>query len=363
MMSLDDSLHSSSDSSYHYQSDSSDLFDDDGLHQSDMPPPLYNQEPLPCPICLEAKVEEGLALILPTCHHSFCTTCFLTYLETRIGEGGADAVSCPHIFEETGVQCNSLVGDEVLKEIMDAAAFRRFMGRKDIAFVRKSVDYHHCPTPDCTNIVLCKSFVGLSDLAEQSNVEVPRICDCFKCGRTSCLSCGASPFHMNKTCEEHDVLCRVLKDHQMESRSRFQEHIRSRGLQSVHQVMDDRRLLPFGMETFMKSFRGAGHLGGVDRSRANEETRYDFSPCRNVTDNNNHYEVHLENMKRCRRCGHGIELNGGCLKMKCICGYRFCYNCGSENAQCGCTNCFHGFFDQVTGRVDFKGLRSTKSYT
>jgi hypothetical protein len=88
------------------------------------------------------------------------------------------------------------------------------MDRKDIAFARKSGDYHHCPTPGCTNIVLCKSFVGMSDLAEHSNVDMPRICDCFKCGRTSCLSCGASPFHMNITCEEHKVLRRVLKDDQ-----------------------------------------------------------------------------------------------------------------------------------------------------
>lgn len=27
----------------------------------------------------------------------------------------------------------------------------------------------------------------------------------------------------------------------------------------------------------------------------------------------------------------------GCFKMKCRCGYRFCFKCGSENAQCECT--------------------------
>ena len=64
-----------------------------------------------------------------------------------------------------------------------------------------------------------------------------------------------------------------------------------------------------------------------------------------------------------RRCGSAIQKAEGCLKMKCRCGYRFCFSCGSENAQCNCTPCDHGFIDNITGYGDFEGLHQVKSYT
>ena len=38
------------------------------------------------------------------------------------------------------------------------------------------------------------------------------------------------------------------------------------------------------------------------------------------------------NIKICKKCGNGVVLGTGCNKMKCRCGYRFCIQCGSENA-------------------------------
>jgi hypothetical protein len=58
-------------------------------------------------------------------------------------------------------------------------------------------------------------------------------------------------------------------------------------------------------------------------------------------------------IRACRRCGNGIELAEGCLKMMCRCGYRFCFKCGSENAACGCTPFYHiGFTDNLTGALE-----------
>ena len=105
---------------------------------------------------------------------------------------------------------------------------------------------------------------------------------------------------------------------------------------------------------------------GPDRSRANEEAKYDFNieTTNNSNDGNDNAQSDLPgNIKRCRRCGNGVELQSGCLKMKCLCGYRFCYQCGSENAQCDCTPAHHGFTDNRTGMGDFSGLREGKSYT
>ena len=69
------------------------------------------------------------------------------------------------------------------------------------------------------------------------------------------------------------------------------------------------------------------------------------------------------NIRVCARCHAGVTKASGCDKMKCRCGYRFCYQCGSENAQCGCTPSSHGFIDNTTGRGDFSDLRNAMSPT
>lgn len=61
-------------------------------------------------------------------------------------------------------------------------------------------------------------------------------------------------------------------------------------------------------------------------------------------------------VRRCARCGTGVQKSSGCNKLKCRCGYRFCYVCGSENAQCLHTPFFHGFIDNLTGYGDFSDL-------
>ena len=68
-------------------------------------------------------------------------------------------------------------------------------------------------------------------------------------------------------------------------------------------------------------------------------------------------------IKRCPRCSNGIVKESGCDKLKCRCGYRFCFGCGSENAQCPCTPAYHGFIDNITGGGDFTHLADTISPT
>mmetsp|Transcript_27871 Transcript_27871/g.50412 ORF Transcript_27871/g.50412 Transcript_27871/m.50412 type:complete len:342 (+) Transcript_27871:219-1244(+) len=335
----DDDDDSEFESNYEYTSSD----DDDSIHEH-QEASLFNQEPVSCTICREERVEEGCALILPACSHSFCVDCFATYVEIQIGQGNADSITCPFILDDAGDEksgssggreinkrCNASVGMDVLREIMTQEKYERLMQQKDSAFVRKNVDYHHCPTPDCINIVLCK-------LVDMDNNEGGggggRICDCFKCGHTSCLTCGARPFHAKKTCEEHREEQRIMRIRKQQRELQRQRH-----------------WMP----------------ATADRSRANEETKYDFQIEPNGSNDHDSAENvsdALENVKRCRRCGNGVELQpGGCLKMKCICGYRFCYQCGSENAQCDCTPSHHGFTDNRTGGGDFSGLREAKSHT
>lgn len=68
-------------------------------------------------------------------------------------------------------------------------------------------------------------------------------------------------------------------------------------------------------------------------------------------------------IKLCRRCGQGVVKEVGCHKLKCRCGYRFCWVCESENAQCGCTPSYHGFHDNVAGYAIFDNLQAKQSPT
>jgi hypothetical protein len=325
---------------------------------------LYNQEPAYCPICCET-VDEGCALLL-LCGHSFCLTCFLTYLQTRVGEGDADAIGCPHVLETTRI-CKAIVGDDILREIMDPDEWNKWRDFRNDAFVRKNVDYHHCPTPDCANIVLCKTVVdeeghldpNNNNNSSQQSIRVPRICDCFKCGRTSCLSCGASPFHTNQTCQQH----KQLQEFQDRERKRqYEERVRDRRAFSL--FVEPMRMTNDEHQPTeqMLQARATGELGLYRRQNPLDDTPYEFQP--DISEeNDDQHSLLPQSIKQCRRCGNGIELSDGCLKIKCICGYRFCYQCGSENAQCSCTASGHGFLDPVTGRGDFLGLNQEKSAT
>ena len=54
----------------------------------------------------------------------------------------------------------------------------------------------------------------------------------------------------------------------------------------------------------------------------------------------------------CQSCGARIEkIEGGCDMMECLCGWRFCYRCGSQGANCSCTPAHHYFWDNVLGRT------------
>jgi hypothetical protein len=67
-------------------------------------------------------------------------------------------------------------------------------------------------------------------------------------------------------------------------------------------------------------------------------------------------QLHAQGFRKCPKCGawiekgpsmeaFGITLAEGCDKMTCRCGCKFCFKCGSLNANCNCTGADHGFFD------------------
>jgi len=86
--------------------------------------------------------------------------------------------------------------------------------------------------------------------------------------------------------------------------------------------------------------------------------------CRNEQLTRSYIELNKAQMRPCGRCGTVVmKKEGGCAKMKCRCGYRFCFVCGIENATCGHTPAHHGFTDNITGHGDFVDLKNEKSPT
>lgn len=322
-----------------YEYDDTDVGFDDGLSSSakkasqddDL---IYNIDPVQCPICFTTATNSGSAIKLPCCHW-FCTSCFQTYIQAQVGEGKAGKILCPMPAKE----CGKSLSQELLNEVLDSESQARMEYLRQSAFVLANPDYHHCPTPDCTNVVYWKPGTGSTGEAA--------IADCFKCNRVSCLKCGASPFHTSQTCEEHKETLLALRELRKRTFSSYTAQRPPLGQASQ-------------IEEVIEAFRlKRQRTNPVDRSRAGEERRFGFE----VSSPPDEASFGDLNIKSCRRCGNGIELSDGCLKMKCRCGYRFCFQCGSENAQCNCTPSHHGFEDNLTGRADFAGLRDTESYT
>lgn len=54
--------------------------------------------------------------------------------------------------------------------------------------------------------------------------------------------------------------------------------------------------------------------------------------------------------RQCGNCGNRIEKHDGCDLMECLCGYRFCFECGRQGGDCHCTPEHHVFWDNVCHR-------------
>eukprot|EP00984_Skeletonema_dohrnii_P004877 scaffold1718_cov81-Skeletonema_dohrnii-CCMP3373.AAC.5 len=304
--------------------------------------------------------DDGCALILPNCGHSLCVDCFTKYVETEVGQGNADNIKCPF--------CNEAVTMDVIKEVVDEVSFQRLERLKDAAFVLKNPDYHHCPTPDCGNIVMCGYALGHEFPSVQEAAAAaaapPRICDCFKCGKTSCLLCGAS-FHEGLTCDEYE-----LQQREEELQRQAANIIGNAYLRFRQRPNRGRPDMDMDVEEFLGRNQSRGLLGrfamGMRRilmvmMTQTQENDYEFelnaaeSSTLGITNTSSGGvdSISTNNIKRCQQCGNGIERSSGCLHMKCRCGYEFCYKCGanldagSSILLCSMLHAYSSFDDKI----------------
>lgn len=134
-----------------------------------------------CSICCEPCLR-GTSVQLSCGHGWYCTTCMLRHVEARLDLGNVQ-ISCP--------ECPSFVNEADLRRLLPSAVMDRLLSQSLERAVSMESDLHACPTPDCAMRVA---------LDEESTEPC---LNCELCGRWSCVLCGAQPYHMGFTCEEH----------------------------------------------------------------------------------------------------------------------------------------------------------------
>jgi len=107
--------------------------------------------------------------------------CLSRFAESRL-EAGAATVPCP--------VCNTNIAERVLKRLLPSAIMERLLQRGLEQAVSSAADLRACPTPDCP------MRVALEEGGP------PRL-RCPLCHKTSCLRCGAQPYHSRLTCEKY----------------------------------------------------------------------------------------------------------------------------------------------------------------
>jgi len=288
------------------------------------------RNPFECQICLENDLPSFQGYTIDECNHRFYITCLIGLIDSSMTSGSSSSsllnntIICPHD------KCKTILATNDIRYILrnNPSCWKAYsenanLGVLELEVADKNSNTRRCPSQHC-------NFIFVFDTPTTTTTTNPsaegRQFDCPMCKEKFCLQCGANngkvgPAHTGISCYERN--------------------------EELKQNNKERRILIQWQKENPKS---------DERFNSNSSCSND-TVLRHVLGDNS------KSIKRCRRCGNGIELASGCLKVKCICGYRFCYNCESENAQCNCTSRHHGYVDNKTGRGDFTGLYGSKSYT
>lgn len=149
-------------------------------------PLLANTDSFECPACMD-DVETGDGMLIRACGHPVCRECATAHVDALMRDGET-IITCPH------GDCREALDQRELRALVGTSKFSILDRRALEAAVLADPSLHMCPTADCTFVT---SWVGPDD-------GLP-MCDCPNCGKKSCLVCGMSPYHKDRTCEEAKV--------------------------------------------------------------------------------------------------------------------------------------------------------------
>lgn len=169
-------------------------------HTSDSPlpyiPTVLKVEPSVCPICFDDSQKSFLAL---SCDHSFCVSCWATYITSKIREEGEHTIRC------MAEGCALVAPDPFVISTLaksgedeDGRTRERFQELLVRHYVSANRHLKYCPYPSCTYTVSCPSASSRSSLATM----VPTV----SCGayHKFCFGCHIDGDH-------RPVICPVAK--------------------------------------------------------------------------------------------------------------------------------------------------------
>lgn len=233
-----------------------------------------------CEICCNDVTSPCQSVRLGCSHGWYCAQCICRHADMQLSTGCA-SITCP--------ECDTTIAEKDLRKMLPTELIDRLHARSLEQAVSATADLWPCPTPNCLMRVALEEG------------ELPRL-KCTVCKKTSCLKCGAQPYHTGTTCQ---------------------------GFAQRKRARDE------GMDDLMKWI---------------EETGAKQCPtCRIVVTKQKMENQHTQYSE--------------CHKMCCRnCGTRFCFKCLAvltDTFTCGCSIDAHGFINPLTGKrlnhLRFKG--------
>jgi len=230
------------------------------------------------------------------CKHGwYCLECMQRHAEARL-ELGDPCVACP--------ECCQALPEKDLRRILPAGLVEKLLNRSLERAVNATADLWACPTPNCPMRVAVEE--GMSHRLQ-----------CSMCKRTSCLRCGAQPYHKGMSCEAYA----------------------KRGTADAAK----RQMVQDGTTSLLQWIKACGAK--------------QCPTCRMPVTKQN-LDCQSSQYKECH-------------KMMCLnCNTRFCFKCTAiltDTYTCGCSIDAHGFVDPRNGkrvehlRAKPKGGRPTKA--
>ncbi|GAU99865.1 hypothetical protein RvY_10804 [Ramazzottius varieornatus] len=132
-----------------------------------------------CSVCYTTKTRDNMAE--NTCGHSFCASCWNSYLESQVAEGKGFGITC------MDSKCDVNIGEDfVMEYLTDGPSLQKYERNIFRTCVESNPSLSHCPTNNCDNYFF-------SSQPDSKRV----VCD--KCQSSFCFVCG-SEYHLPCCC-------------------------------------------------------------------------------------------------------------------------------------------------------------------
>lgn len=161
-----------------------------------------SSDPSLCTLCGFAIERNGLRAPSHSCSVSMCVCCFRRILDQQFA-ASVPNLFCPVCLVELPPSVIEQIHPELSAKISEIVAME--MQNTECRFCGYRFQFDPCDSPTLDQ----KPGLSARDRDEQKHCMV-----CYSCHISSCVSCGAVPFHLHETCQEHKwyvegYVCRI----------------------------------------------------------------------------------------------------------------------------------------------------------